>query len=801
MMKKIFLHAISGLIICLLLGSSLGNVQGSNAMLIQEGDSIAETTYDQPLVSASSISAGSFHTCAVTTEGGLKCWGANYYGQLGDGETTNSSVPVDVVGLTGGVKEVSEGNYHTCVLTSDGAVKCWGDNYSGQLGNGTTGGSLTPGIENVLESGVKAISAGSQHTCAVTSTGGVMCWGNNGSGQLGYDTTTTCNFNPCSKIPMNVVGLDSVVVVGVSAGDNHTCAITSEGGVKCWGNNGDGQLGNGTIVSSSTPVTVKVSPSEDLIAAAVSLGEYHTCAITSEGGVKCWGYNYDGQLGDGTTNDSLYPVDVSGLTSGVKAVSVGGSHNCALTNTGEVKCWGDNDFGQLGDGTTTDHHTPLLVNELSIGIKAVSAGSYHTCELTSGGAVKCWGDNEYGQLGDGTTTQVTTAVNVIGLDSGVGEVSADYQYTCALTETGGVKCWGDQYNGLSGDWPNTSSSTPVDVEGLTSGVKAISTGQYHTCAITTTGGVKCWGYNGYGQLGNGTTEGSLTPDFVDGFTDDGEDAIAISAGVDHTCALTSAGVVKCWGSNAFGQLGVDVVATPSSNTPVDVVGLASGVDAINAGTYHTCALTNNGGIKCWGNNQYGQLGYNVSPSCSIYYLCSDTPDFVDGFTDGDENAIVISAGDQHTCAITEANVVKCWGLNENGQLGDGTYTDRLTPVTVKESTDINLLAVEISAGYQHTCAITTSGGAKCWGYNEDGQLGDGTTTRRRNPVDVLGLTSGVDTISAGTGHTCAITATNGVKCWGDNTHGQLGWRLIWVPVDVIGFVNNFKVYVPIIVRK
>jgi alpha-tubulin suppressor-like RCC1 family protein len=260
-------------------------------------------------------------------------------------------------------------------------------------------------------------------------------------------------------------------------------------------------------------------------------------------------------------------------------------------------------------------------------------------------------------------------------------------------------------------------------------------------------------------------------------------------------------VVKCWGSNAFGQLGVDVVATPSSNTPVDVVGLASGVDAINAGTYHTCALTNNGGIKCWGNNQYGQLGYNVSPSCSIYYLCSDTPDFVDGFTDGDENAIVISAGDQHTCAITEANVVKCWGLNENGQLGDGTYTDRLTPVTVKESTDINLLAVEISAGYQHTCAITTSGGAKCWGYNEDGQLGDGTTTRRRSPVDVLGLTSGVDTISAGTGHTCAITATNGVKCWGDNTHGQLGWRLIWVPVDVIGFVNNFKVYVPIIVRK
>jgi alpha-tubulin suppressor-like RCC1 family protein len=793
MMKKIFSHAISGLIICLLLGSSLGNVQGSNTMLVQESDSLEGIKADLPLTSSTSISAGGDHSCAVTTEGGVKCWGGNYYGQLGDGTTDDSVTPVDVDGLTSGVIALSVGSAHTCAITLEGGVKCWGDNYSGQLGIDTTTSSSSIPVEVVglTDEVVIAISAGYYHTCAVTSEGGVKCWGDNNYGKLGNGGTVS------SSIPVDVIGLDSGMIA-ISAGEYHTCALTSDGGIECWGYNSDGQLGDGTTADRLTPVPVSELTSEVI---AVSAGVYHTCALTSSGGVKCWGYNYDGQLGDGTDTSRLKPVDVKGLTSGMIAINAGGYHNCAVTSEGDVKCWGDNDYGQLGDGTTIDRQTAVPVNELSNGMKVVSAGSYHTCANTSGGSVKCWGDNEYGQLGDGTTTQVTTAVNVIGLDSGVGEVSADYQYTCALTETGGVKCWGDQYNGLSGDWPNTSGSTPVDVDGLTSGVKAISTGQYHTCAITTTGGVKCWGYNGYGQLGNGTTEGSLTPDFVDGFTDDGEDAIAISAGVDHTCALTSAGVVKCWGSNAFGQLGVDVVATPSSNTPVDVVGLASGVDAINAGTYHTCALTNNGGIKCWGNNQYGQLGYNVSPSCSIYYLCSDTPDFVDGFTDGDENAIVISAGDQHTCAITEANVVKCWGLNENGQLGDGTYTDRLTPVTVKESTDINLLAVEISAGYQHTCAITTSGGAKCWGYNEDGQLGDGTTTRRRNPVDVLGLTSGVDTISAGTGHTCAITATNGVKCWGDNTHGQLGWRLIWVPVDVIGFVNNFKVYVPIIVRK
>jgi alpha-tubulin suppressor-like RCC1 family protein len=547
-------------------------------------------------------------------------------------------------------------------------------------------------------------------------------------------------------------------------------------------------------------VTVKVSPSEDLLAVAVSLGEYHTCALTSGGGVKCWGDNTDGQLGFETLpdNNSTTPKLVSGLDSGVKAVSAGGAHTCALTLAGGVKCWGNNSDGQLGDEMTTNRLSPVDVVGLSSGVKAVSAGGNHTCALTSGGMVKCWGYNDLGQLGDGTTTRVTTAVDVVGLTSGMKEVSAGFQYTCALTDTGGVKCWGNKYYGLSGDWMNTSSSTPVDVDGLTSGVKGIGTGKYHTCAITETNSVKCWGYNGDGQLGDETFYYSLIPVDVVGFT--GEVVIAVTAGDDHTCALTDEGVVKCWGSNNFYQLG-DGTTEIRSNIPVDIDGFGKDGEvaiAISAGANHTCAITQTGGLKCWGYNQLGQLG-NVTPYCDFFY-CSKTPVDVDGFDDAGEDAIAISAGGNHTCAITTTGGVQCWGYNEFGQLGNSLTTDSSIPVDV---VGLSSNVISVSAGDQHTCAVTSSGAVKCWGYNYDGQLGDSLTTDSSIPVDVVGLSSGVKAVSAGTGHTCAITGTDGVKCWGDNTHGQLGWRLIWVPVDVIGFIEivDFVIYLPVIVRK
>jgi hypothetical protein len=259
-----------------------------------------------------------------------------------------------------------------------------------------------------------------------------------------------------------VSGLSTSGVNAISAGGSHTCAVTTSGRVECWGDNASGDLGDGTTTQRQTPVDV--TGLSDVV--AISTGEYHTCALTGGGGVMCWGNNEWGQLGDGTTTNSPVPVAVSGLSSGVVAISAGVSHTCALTAGGGVKCWGYNDGGALGDGTTTNSSVPVDVSGLASGITAISAGMGNgfgqTCALTSGGGVKCWGDNESGELGDGTTTDSSVPVDVSGLSSGIVMISAGNQ-SCALTNVGTVKCWGPGSLGQLGNGTTTSSSVPVDV--------------------------------------------------------------------------------------------------------------------------------------------------------------------------------------------------------------------------------------------------------------------------------------------------------------------------------------------------
>jgi alpha-tubulin suppressor-like RCC1 family protein len=459
-------------------------------------------------------------------------------------------------------------------------------------------------------------------------------------------------------------------------------------------------------------------------------------------------------------------VDVQGLTSGVSTIAAGEYHTCALTTSGGVKCWGKGDAGKLGDGTTTNHYTPVDVQGLASGISTIAAGQNHTCALTASGGVKCWGDNLYGELGDGTFTRRSTPVDVQGLASGFSAIATGYRHTCALTASGGVKCWGYNVYGQLGDGTTISRSTPVDVIGLASGVSAIATGYGHTCAVTTSGGVKCWGYNENGQLGDGTTIDRSTPVDVQGLA---SGVTAVAAGNLHTCALTTSGWVKCWGYNVYGQLG-DGTST-SRFVPVDVQGLTSGASTIAAGYFHTCVLTTSSGVKCWGDNEYGQLGDGTIYSRS-------TPEDVQGLTDG---ISAISTGGYHTCALTASGGVKCWGDN----WGTGIVYRSTTPV------DVQGLASGISAiatGSYHTCVLTASSGVKCVGDNYYGQLGDGTNIiiGSSTPVDVIGLTAGVGAIAVGREYTCALTTSGGVKCWGDGRTGQLGFAVLWLPVDVVG---------------
>jgi alpha-tubulin suppressor-like RCC1 family protein len=362
------------------------------------------------------------------------------------------------------------------------------------------------------------IALGAAHTCAITNTGGVKCWGDNESGQIGDGTTAN------RPTPTDVIGLSSGAIA-ISAGWSYTCAVMSDGGVKCWGDNKYGQLGDGTTTNRTTPVDVIGLNSS---AIAIAAGNDHTCALTSEGGVKCWGDNWMGQLGDNTTDRRLMPVDVYGLISGVSFLAVGAQHSCALVNANKVKCWGANIHGELGDGTTTTMKNsvgsliPVDVINLGSNVVALALGQFHTCALTSEGEVKCWGDNRYGQLGDGKITAHITPANVSGVDAGVIAIGAGRFHNCVLTD--GVKCWGWNKEGQLGDNTTTDRSTPVNVTGLNGDIAALAVGGHHTCVLIDKGGIKCWGWNFSGQLGNGQMVDSNTP-ITDIYSNDTVDVI------------------------------------------------------------------------------------------------------------------------------------------------------------------------------------------------------------------------------------------------------------------------------------
>ena len=334
----------------------------------------------------------------------------------------------------------------------------------------------------------------------------------------------------------------------------------------------------------------------------ISAGEWHGCAITDTGGLRCWGFNNAGQLGDGTTTTRSIAVPVIGLGGTVVDMASGGGHNCVLTDAGGVQCWGYNVRGQLGDGSRTIRRTAVDVVGLSSGVEAVVTGYHHSCALLDTGGMKCWGRNRYGQLGDGTTTDRTTPVDVVGLTSGVAAIGAGFDHTCAVMDTGGVKCWGLNERAQLGDNTTVNRSSPVQVVGLTSGASEVSLGWQHTCAAMSGGGAKCWGHNGHGQLGDGSNTRRDIPADVSGLT---ADLDVISLGYWHSCALTTDGATHCWGLNQSGQIGDGT--TVSRNVPTQVIGLDSGVTDLSTGFEHSCVILN-GAAQCWGKNQFSQLG-------------------------------------------------------------------------------------------------------------------------------------------------------------------------------------------------
>lgn len=508
-----------------------------------------------------------------------------------------------------------------------------------------------------------------------------------------------------------------------------------------------------SALPAATPASLQLSN-----VVGVAAGAQHTCAVDGAGAVTCWGANASGQLGDGSGADRNLPVPVSGLAGGATAVTTGDGHTCALLGGGGAACWGLNQSGQIGDGTTTTRTLPVGVAGLDSGVTAISAGGAHTCAIVGGG-VQCWGKNASGQLGDGTLDDHPAPVTVTGLITSAISVAAGAVHTCAALIDGSAACWGGNPKGQLGrDSFTQYSAAPLTVPNV-SGAVAVAGGQDHSCALLGTGTIKCWGLNSAAQIGLGylgTDYGYVPPLPVSGIAGG---ATGIAIGGNHSCAIVS-GAAYCWGSNNSGEVGNGKRSLQF--VPAQVSGLSSGVLAIAAGSLHTCAVASGNALKCWGGGKQSQIGTGTA----------EIQRFPAGVVGLGSGATMVAAGTSHTCAIKIGGALACWGANNYGQLGNGTWTDSAIPVTVTALLSSPVVAVAV--GSLHTCAIQSGGAVKCWGANFNGQLGNSTTISSPLPVNASGLGTGVAGIAVGEGHSCAVLSIGTLKCWGDNTVGQLG---------------------------
>ena len=626
---------------------------------------------------AIAVSAGGNHSCALHQTGTIFCWGHNSTGSLGDGTGDDSSVPVKVQGIDDATA-VSAGDWHTCALHQTGQVSCWG---------GWGGKGLVPvEIDGITDA--TAITAGDYDSCALHEGGTISCWGRD-----------------AGSVPVEIDGISDATAVDAggrngSVGE-YFCALHQTGTISCWGRD-------------AGSVPVEIDGISD--ATAIAVGEAHSCALHQTGNISCWGSNRAAQLGNYAAEfESSMPVGVTGI-SDAAAITAGSEYSCALHQTGNISCWGSNEDGRLGNGTNNYSSVPVKVQDID-DITAVNAAGGYSCALHQNGTISCWGRNNYGQLGDGTGGTFhdysPAPVKVVGIDDATA-ITTTWSNACALHQSGSISCWGDNRFGQLGNGAGGNegdiSLVPVKVKNIDDAT-AISTSWSNSCALHQNGTISCWGINLTAQLGDTEEYIYLVPVKVKGI----DDATAISAGWAHSCALHQTGQISCWGRNSNGELGDGTGGNEDdydySSVPVKVQSIYDAT-AISTGENHSCALHQTGSISCWGSNLDGQLGKGTRIDLGDH---SSVPIKVMGMDD----ATAISTSWDHSCALRQTGKISCWGDNWAGQLGNGTGGDgNLTdyipmPVKVVSIED----AIAISAGISHSCALHQNGTISCWGIN------------------------------------------------------------------------------------
>ncbi|HEX2312108.1 MAG TPA: hypothetical protein VHJ17_00105 [Thermomonospora sp.] len=784
------------------------------------------------LTHVKAVDAAGDYTVAVKLDGTVWAWGDNSQGQLGTGNTTDSPVPVQVPGITTAVSVSAGSDGHVLAVLSDGTVKAWGANNNGQLGDGST----TPRTSPVTVSGltgvstqVGAVAAGFGHSLAVLADGTVRAWGNNSGGQLGTGNTTSTN------VPVPVPGLAGVAQI--SSKGLHSLARLSNGGVKAWGNNGAGELGDGTTTARLAPVDV---PGLSAVT-SVSAGNFYSVA-TRANEVWTWGHNANGQLGLGDTANRNSPTEVQGFFAN-HVVAAGADHTVATTQfyVPPLLTWGDNDNGQLSSGDTTDRHSPFgpstwinwwnLCHEEFAGRPAPAgppvllrpmigtrcATGYHgnasaaiTGARDDNGAglaglapharlqLTYWdgaGLDEViatGKPGDVALLEVAYRVGSTGRWYPVEWSAEGYDMITRATQAGitVVEAAGNGGNDL--DDPNDSYATVIR-DRPDSGAIMVGAG-----APPSPGGSNCLGsappaertalsFSTYGSRVDVQAYGScvatmgrpgnqtLTPTETDPnkmYDDRFNGTSSASAVIAGTVAALQ-GVARQQGAVLAPRDVRRILTATGTPQPAGdphhigpLPNLRAAISALRGGvatgSNHTLSVRPDGTVRAWGSNADGRLGDGTTTDRT-------TPVTVSGLTSVVRAPGGVAGGDSHSLAVRSDGTVWAWGDNDHGQLGDGTTVDRSAPVQVAALTGV----VAVSAGIDFSVALKNDGTVWTWGSNADGRLGDGTTTSRTTPVTVSGLTS-VTSIAAGSSYVLAARTDGTVRAWGGNSNGQLG---------------------------
>lgn len=712
------------------------NTSDNKSSPVQIGTGIAKWT---------KISNDQFNSLAIKSDGSMWVWGDNTSGQLGQGYTSPLYISTAIQALTTQPwAQIASGHSFVLGLKQDGSLWAWGSNSSGQLGILSTVNQSSP----VLVSGPSNVSwalvaAGQSFAIGLTTTGVLYSWGGNSNGQLG-DLSTSDKFSPILvSSPANVSW------ALVDCGDFHVLALTTSGQLYAWGNNSAGRLGISSTFSTSSPVLVSGPASTSW--AAISGGNAHSLAITTSGVLYAWGFNSSGELGDLSVTSRSSPVLVSGPVGTVwSKVAAGQGYSLSISNTGLLYAWGAGITGKLGDLTTTNKSSPVLVSgPVSTSWSAVSALINSSFAISSLGELYSWGQNTSAALGVGSTTDISSPMLVSAPVSVSWNIVSTFgNGAWALTTDNIIWGWGYNYltggPGGGGGWLGIPTSVISPIQIGSSSWTVVSTNSRSMFAINTAGELYAWGGNTSGQLGDLSTITRNSPVLVSGPAN--TSWALITSGSNFALGITNTGQLYGWGANSLGQLGT--TNGFSSSSPILVSGPAStSWSFVSAGNLHSLAITSLGVLYAWGEGASGKLG-------NLSVANANSPVLVSG--PAGASWATVSAGTSHSLGVTTLGTLWAWGRSSSGQLGDlQVFSSRSSPILVSGPAGASWISV--SAGLDYSAGITTSRVLYTWGLNSFGQLGDLTTVNKSSPVVISGpATSWAIVNAGGNGATKAI---------------------------------------------